>query len=118
MQKRLALLLISILLLPVWTSSAQESNRAVFETADCAFETPNNHQVDCGYLIVPEDRGDPDSPTIRLHVAIFRSRAAEPQPDPIVYLEGGPGGSGIKTDGGDLRADFFAAGPNARLHCD
>ncbi|MBX3080973.1 MAG: alpha/beta hydrolase [Anaerolineae bacterium] len=44
---------------------------------------------------MPEDRGDPASPTIRLHVAIIASLSAHPQPDPIVYLEGGPGGSAI-----------------------
>jgi pimeloyl-ACP methyl ester carboxylesterase len=92
---RLMLLLLPLVLLPAPTLSAQTSP-AVFESSDCAFQTPTNRTVDCGYLIVPEDRSNPDSPSIRLHVAIFRSRASEPRPDPILYLEGGPGGSGIK----------------------
>jgi pimeloyl-ACP methyl ester carboxylesterase len=47
--------------------------------------------VECGYLTVPEDRSRPDGPTIRLHVAMFKSRSFSPKPDPVVYLAGGPG---------------------------
>ena len=50
----------------------------------------------CGYLIVPEDRSDPDSQPISLHVAVFTSESEEPAPDPIVYLEGGPGGHALE----------------------
>ena len=59
--------------------------------AQCQFQIPPGQTVDCGYLTVPEDRSQPDGPTIRLHVAIFRSYSDNPAPDPIVYLAGGPG---------------------------
>src|SRR4051812_38422221 len=49
----------------------------------------------CGYLTVPEDRGKPDGRTIRLTVARVKAASATPQPDPIVYLEGGPGLSAL-----------------------
>ena len=62
-----------------------------FESAECQFEIPLGQTVECGYLIVPEDRSQPDGPTIRLHVAIFRSHSDNPAPDPVVYLAGGPG---------------------------
>ena len=68
-----------------------------FESAQCQFEIHPGQTVDCGYLTVPEDRSQPDGPTIRLHVAIFRSHSDNPAPDPIVYLEGGPGGQALEA---------------------
>jgi pimeloyl-ACP methyl ester carboxylesterase len=43
--------------------------------------------------MVLEDRADPAGPRITLHVAIHRSYSRNPRPDPVVYLEGGPGGA-------------------------
>jgi len=62
-----------------------------FEWGPCAFDIPVGVTVDCGYLTVPEDRGRPDGPTIRLHVGVFESERKDPAPDPILYLGGGPG---------------------------
>jgi len=88
-----------------------EPNRelvATFEAAPCPFELPSGHvegkTVECGYLIVPEDRANPDSRNIRLAVAIFRHPDGAPEPDPIIYLEGGPGGSPL-----EIRAPNFDA---------
>jgi pimeloyl-ACP methyl ester carboxylesterase len=67
-----------------------------WEEANCAFDIPAGQEVDCGYLTVLEDRGQPDGPTLRLHVGIFRSQSDDPAPDPIVYLEGGPGGNALE----------------------
>lgn len=64
---------------------------ARFEAVDCMFPVPAGYTIDCGYLFVPEDRSQPDSPLIQLHVAIVRSPNQTPAPDPVVYLEGGPG---------------------------
>lgn len=47
--------------------------------------------ADCGYLIVPEDRGRPNGRTIRLMVARHRAQSSQKRADPILYLEGGPG---------------------------
>ncbi len=68
-----------------------------FEAADCPFDEPLGQDVECGYLIVPEDRAQPGGKTIKLAVARFRSNSAKPAPDPIVYLEGGPGGSPLRA---------------------
>jgi pimeloyl-ACP methyl ester carboxylesterase len=70
-----------------------------FESADCEIEIPEGQQAECGYLTVPESRTDPDGRTVRLHVAVFKSKNPNPQPDPIVYLEGGPGGHTTFVDG-------------------
>ncbi|HWL40514.1 MAG TPA: alpha/beta fold hydrolase [Gemmatimonadaceae bacterium] len=49
-----------------------------------------------GWLVVPERRGSPSGRTIRLPVLRFRTTAARPG-TPIVFLAGGPGGSGLRS---------------------
>jgi len=71
----------------------------VFEPAACDFALPPGAEAECGYLIVPEDRAQPETASIRMHVAIFRSRAADPAPDPLVYLSGGPGSPALDSAG-------------------
>ncbi|HNS53125.1 MAG TPA: alpha/beta hydrolase [Anaerolineae bacterium] len=72
---------------------------AAFEEDACPFDLPagqvEGETVDCGYLVVPEDRSAPQGPSIRLAVAVFHP-GANPEPDPIVYLSGGPGGSALE----------------------
>lgn len=50
--------------------------------------------AELGRLAVPERRGNPASRSITIAFARIRSTSATPGP-PIVYLDGGPGGSGI-----------------------
>lgn len=83
-------------------TSSGAAGSATYEDAEC----PNpifpgapaldlGPEFECGYLTVPEDREDPSSPTIRIAVARVAAQSATPAPDPIVYLTGGPGGSGL-----------------------
>jgi Tol biopolymer transport system component/pimeloyl-ACP methyl ester carboxylesterase len=65
----------------------------LYEPAACQFDTPSGYEIACGYLTVPEDRSQPGGSQIRLHVAIFKSTSPNPEPDPVVHLVGGPGGS-------------------------
>lgn len=78
---------------------AQQSS--AFEPATCMFELPagveDGRDVDCGWLRVPERHARPDGPSIRLAVAIIRTKAVNPALDPLVMLQGGPGGSTIDT---------------------
>jgi pimeloyl-ACP methyl ester carboxylesterase len=76
-----------------------------FETVECPFAAPAT--VRCGYLVVPEDRSNPASRTIRLLVAILKSRSDHPAPDPLVYLEGGPGGTILWMVGFWLSSQFL-----------
>ena len=64
-----------------------------YEEAKCAFSAPNGVDIECGYLTVPEDRSQKNSPMIRLHVAIVRTE--NPKPDPVVGLQGGPGANAL-----------------------
>ncbi len=63
-----------------------------FDEARCPFEISEEYEVECGYLVVPEDRAAPGGRTVRLHVAMFSTTNPLPQPDPVVFLNGGPGG--------------------------
>jgi pimeloyl-ACP methyl ester carboxylesterase len=75
------------------TTSLQTTTTTLprFEPADCEFDVSPALRVECGFLYVKEDRADPNSPTISLHVAIFKSFADQPEPDPVIYLAGGGG---------------------------
>jgi pimeloyl-ACP methyl ester carboxylesterase len=75
------------------------SYQPVFEPAECAFPVPEGTNPECGYLVVPENRARPDGKQVRLHVAIFHSRSANPNPDPVVHLSGGPGASALALSG-------------------
>jgi pimeloyl-ACP methyl ester carboxylesterase len=76
-----------------------QNTRPQVETTACWMELTDDlvegENVDCGYLTVPEDRTDPDSPTIHLAYAILRAPADSVQPDPVIYLAGGPGGNAV-----------------------
>lgn len=94
MRNHLIVLLIACFAIPLLgaqPATAQATPR--FEPYECQFDTDFLPEVTCGYLYVPEDRANPQGTQLRLHVAIFHSYASRPEPDPVVYLEGGPGGN-------------------------
>jgi pimeloyl-ACP methyl ester carboxylesterase len=45
----------------------------------------------CGELSVPEDPERPDGPQVKLFVARIASQSANPRPDPLLLIAGGPG---------------------------
>ncbi|HXS01225.1 MAG TPA: alpha/beta hydrolase [Pyrinomonadaceae bacterium] len=73
------------------------------------FENDKKEKVDAefGTLLVPENRSNPESNLIELAFVRFKSTAKNPGP-PIVYLAGGPGGSGIFTAKGPRFPLFMA----------
>jgi pimeloyl-ACP methyl ester carboxylesterase len=101
----LVALALLVLLLPQ-PAAAQEEIVPRFEPAPCPVEAPAG--VECGYLVVWEDRADPAEGTIQLAVAILPSESASPASDPIVYLEGGPGGSALEGLDTWLGSPFLA----------
>jgi pimeloyl-ACP methyl ester carboxylesterase len=58
-------------------------------------EAQERRDYECGLLNVPEHHNKPDGKQIQLAVAIIKSTSDAPEPDPLVLLQGGPGGSGI-----------------------
>jgi pimeloyl-ACP methyl ester carboxylesterase len=68
---------------------------------------PRTLDAEEGYLRVPVRHAAPGADSIRIHFVRFRSTSEDPGP-PIVYLAGGPGGSGTLSSAGD-RFDLFQA---------
>src|SRR6185369_8793478 len=85
------------------------SSNAQLKIKPYSFENDKHEQVDAefGTLRVPENRSNPESNLIELAFVRFKSTAKNPGP-PIVYLAGGPGGSGIFTAKGSRFPLFMA----------
>ncbi|MBN1283795.1 MAG: alpha/beta fold hydrolase [Anaerolineae bacterium] len=80
---------------------ARTGTVGAYQPGACPFDFPlpeglvEGDNLECGWLTVPEDYDAPDGPTLELAVAILHSLSDDPLPDPIIYLEGGPGGSAL-----------------------
>jgi pimeloyl-ACP methyl ester carboxylesterase len=63
----------------------------------CPFDrtSANKLKVDCANVVLPARRDKPDGAKVYLAVARIHSTSPTPLPDPVVYLDGGPGGSAI-----------------------
>lgn len=87
------------LLLFLFTSSLfAQTNTYKFEKTDSFF--PNNkdiNQDEIGwyYLTVPENWDNPSGKTIKIAAAILKNKSGNKSSNPLVYIEGGPGGGGI-----------------------
>jgi pimeloyl-ACP methyl ester carboxylesterase len=68
--------------------------------------------VECGQLIVPENRAKPKGRQVVLPVLIARTPLANKQADPVLWLHGGPGGSALRR--GTLEAMFGSMDAVAR----
>src|SRR5262245_43857365 len=72
-----------------------------FEAAKCPFPLQTGEvegqTVECGFVVVRERHGDDTSPTIRLAVARWKSRNPMPDPDPVIFLQGGPGSASLDS---------------------
>ncbi|MET9728654.1 alpha/beta fold hydrolase, partial [Streptomyces zaomyceticus] len=58
-------------------------------------EAPEPIPGRCGFLEVPENRTRKKTRTIRTAVVIIPAASARPAEDPVVFMEGGPGGDAI-----------------------
>lgn len=92
---------------PATLNTALATSDASFEEVPCQNILPplRGREMTCGYLTVPENRADPaNEDTIRNFVVIVHARSADPLRDPVVYLQGGPGGA---TTGFVANFEFF-----------
>lgn len=78
-------------------TATQRTYTARFESATCNFRIPSGAQVECGAVIVPEDRSSNLARTIRIPVSIYHSKNATPETAPVIYLQGGPGQEAIQS---------------------
>ena len=110
--RMLAISLTALLLVPasVGIASAQDATAPLAvgttETVPCpssivkgAAFAASGQEVEgqtfsCGIVVVPEDHTKPDGRTIELFYLKLHSPSAAPAAQPVIYLAGGPGGSG------------------------
>ena len=95
-------LLAAVLALGVGCDAKPDIKDYKFEAFDGTIE-----EAELGTLLVKENRSEAESREIPLRFVRFRSTAENPGP-PIVYLAGGPGGSGIDTARGPRLPLFLA----------
>src|ERR1044072_4445294 len=99
-----------LLILFLFTLTNAQPKSGALKIKPYTFETNDKKEkvdAEFGTLLVPENRSDPDSDLIELAFVRFKSTAKNPGP-PIVYLAGGPGGSGIGTARGSRFPLFMA----------
>jgi len=86
---------------------AQENEVSLFTIEQFLFKTENgdNIKAEKGILYVPENRNNSNSRLIPINFIRFKSLSKNPG-SPIVYLAGGPGGSGIQVANGNYHSLF------------
>jgi pimeloyl-ACP methyl ester carboxylesterase len=99
---------LSLIVLTPIDSKSQDRKAGELKIEPYVFETRGEKvNAELGKLSVPENRKKPNSNLIELAFVRFKSTAANPGP-PIVYLAGGPGGSGIGAARGTRFPLFMA----------
>lgn len=92
-----------------YSFSQQRENR--LEVKPITFETHEGKKqstdAEEGFFYVPENRKNPKSNIIKLHFVRFKSTNPNPG-NPVIYLAGGPGGSGSYSAAGDRFQLFMA----------
>jgi pimeloyl-ACP methyl ester carboxylesterase len=102
-----ALLLAALLAVPSATASPrQEAPSLRIEPYAFKLRDGSILAAERGTFSVPEDRSDPKSR--RIDIGFIRFKSTNPNPGaPIVYLAGGPGGSGVFTAQGPRQHAFL-----------
>lgn len=81
------------ILAAIWVAAAlpvAAADLPRFAPGPCPFEIPAGEQAACGTLLVAENPAAEPVAAIRLPVAILRSTAESPAPDPVVYVAADP----------------------------
>ncbi len=102
-----AIALFVFVCLAAFARNEPQDTEIIFEPYQ--FEANDGTAVDAerGVFKVPENRANPDARLIELHFVRFKSTSDNPGA-PIVYLAGGPGGSGVGTARGRRFPLFMA----------
>lgn len=80
-----------LFLLPVLPTAAQSAPPPEFIPGTCPVAFNTSGSVECGMVIVPQDRLQAEEGTVKLAVAVFKAQSETPAPDPLIFLDGGPG---------------------------
>lgn len=86
---------------PTVRPTQAQTLKAVFHTAACPFKVGagivEGQTLICGYVTVPENRAVHNGRTVRLAVATFKATPGKADPDPVLRLDGGPGGPSLAS---------------------
>ncbi|MCB9433211.1 MAG: hypothetical protein H6668_14635 [Ardenticatenaceae bacterium] len=112
MKNKIQIILTISILLPVFISGcnpAEDKTTGIPQNAQaddiinlevCTYEARDvEYAAECGDLVVPENRSDPDSRLISIPITRIHSTGNQTVA-PIFYLSGGPGESNIRFYGG------------------
>jgi pimeloyl-ACP methyl ester carboxylesterase len=96
--KKRVLATTTALMLTLFASACSTAPKIVLSETPITFEAGSGETVEAleGSFMVPENRTDPNSRMLTLHYVKFPATTPKAGP-PIIYLAGGPGGSGIGT---------------------
>ncbi len=84
---------------------ALSSSAQSFEAVEFELQSGETISAERGVILVPENRSNPDARMIPIRFLRFKSRTEQPA-SPIIYLAGGPGGSGTGAARGERWAMF------------
>ena len=101
MRRITAFVLLALTLLWAVPALAQQPYPLEFTPYPCPFPNPTtpNIRLECGSVTLPQDRAKPDAQQVEVAVAIFRAVGIHIRPDPLIYLDGGPGSYTIERWG-------------------
>lgn len=105
---------LSLIVFCLWSISARAQNGGKagdLKIEPFVFENSKKEKIDAefGRLLVPENRRNSHSSRRLIELAFVRFKSTNPAPgSPIVYLAGGPGGSGIASARGARFPVFMA----------
>lgn len=118
------IMMVSSMLLSLLVSCHSDDDTVSFRRVECLNNLAGNEMTECGYLMVPMNRNNPDRPNIENYVVIFRAldgstsgqnaRSGASSDGPIFFLNGGPGASnrlaieGFRSPEGPFRPLFGA----------
>jgi pimeloyl-ACP methyl ester carboxylesterase len=99
--------MVGMLCLIVFSAIPLNAQRSVYQFVknECPFAPPGQ-AVKCGTLTVPEDRNFPAGNQVHIAVAVFPAQSDLPAPDPVFYLDGGPGASTLERFGSNFAYTF------------
>ncbi|MFE0752978.1 alpha/beta hydrolase [Inquilinus sp. NPDC058860] len=95
-------ILVLLLSLAAGVAAGEEPQPPYLTPDDCPAGTvlPEGIAAECGTVTVLEDRARPDGPRIRLRVVTLWRTDRELRPDPVLYINGGPGlWTGLDAEG-------------------
>jgi len=85
-------LLLSTLLICITIFSCQSQN-----THQCPFDINHDIVDECGFVEVPRNRDSGSDATTQIAYLVIKSVSENKKPDPVVFLQGGPGGDVLKN---------------------